>query len=67
MGITVLKCENLNKNFGKKQILKNVSFEIEEGDILGFIGPNGARKNDNNKINTRSSKHNKWQSCNKWI
>lgn len=67
MGITVLKCENLNKNFGKKQILKNVSFEIEEGDILGFIGPNGARKNDNNKINTRPSKYNKWQSCNKWI
>lgn len=60
MGITVLKCENLNKNFGKKQILKNVSFEIEEGDILGFIGPNGARKNDNNKINTRYSKYNKW-------
>ena len=43
MGIPVLKCENLNKNFGKKQILKNVSFEIEKGDILGFIGPNGAR------------------------
>ena len=34
MGITVLKCENLNKNFGKKQILKNVSFEIEEGKGL---------------------------------
>lgn len=28
----------------KKQILKNVSFEINEGDILAFIGPNGAGK-----------------------
>ena len=30
---TVLKCENLNKKFGKKQILKNVSLEMQEGDI----------------------------------
>lgn len=37
---TVLKCEGLNKKFGKKQILNDVSFEIQEGDILGFIGPN---------------------------
>ena len=41
---TILKCENLNKKFGKKQILKNVSLEVNEGDILGFIGPNGAGK-----------------------
>lgn len=44
---TILKCVGLNKKFGKKQILKDVSFEIYQGDILGFIGPNGARKNDN--------------------
>lgn len=47
---TVLKCENLNKKFGKKQILNNVSFEIEEGDILGFIGPNGAGKTTTIKL-----------------
>lgn len=40
----ILKCENINKKFGKKQILKNVSLEVNEGDILGFIGPNGAGK-----------------------
>lgn len=43
----ILKCEGLIKNFGKKRILNDVSFEIYEGDILGFIGPNGARKNNN--------------------
>lgn len=48
MELPVLKCENLVKNFGKKEILHNVSFEIYKRDILGFIGPNGARKNDNN-------------------
>ena len=41
---TVLKCENLNKKFGKKQILSKVSFAMQEGDILGFIGPNGTGK-----------------------
>ena len=46
----VLKCENLNKKFGKKQILKNVSFEMQEGDILGFIGPNGAGKTTTIKL-----------------
>lgn len=47
---TVLQCENLNKKFGKKQILNNVSFSIEEGDILGFIGPNGAGKTTTIKL-----------------
>lgn len=41
---TILKCENLNKSFGKKKILKDVSFTIKKGDILGFIGPNGSGK-----------------------
>lgn len=50
MGKTILKCENLNKKFGKKQILKNVSFEMQEGDILGFIGPNGAGKTTTIKL-----------------
>lgn len=40
----ILKIKNLNKSFGKKKILKNVSFNVNEGDILGFIGPNGAGK-----------------------
>lgn len=53
----ILKCENLYKNFGKKEILKDVSFKVNSGDILGFIGPNGARKNNNYKINIRTSKY----------
>ena len=50
MSEKILKCERLNKKFGKKQILKNVSFEIDQGDILGFIGPNGAGKTTTIKL-----------------
>lgn len=50
MSNTILKCENLNKLIGKKQILKDVSFEVESGDILGFIGPNGAGKTTTIKL-----------------
>jgi len=42
--MNILKVEKLCKKFGKKEILKNVSFEINKGDILAFIGPNGAGK-----------------------
>lgn len=47
---TILKCENLNKSFGKKEILKDVSFTIKKGDILGFIGPNGSGKTTTIKL-----------------
>lgn len=60
----ILECDNLCKNYGNKKILKNISIHLNPGDILGFIGPNGARKNYNNKINTRTSKNEFWNSKN---
>ena len=42
--MNILKVEKLCKKVGKKEILKNVSFQIDEEDILAFIGPNGAGK-----------------------
>ncbi len=42
--MSVLEVKNICKSFGSKQILKDVSFSIDEGQILGFIGPNGAGK-----------------------
>lgn len=50
MSETILKCEKICKHFGKKQILNNVSLEVEQGDILGFIGPNGAGKTTTIKL-----------------
>ena len=46
----ILEVKNLNKYFGNKQVLKDVSFELKEGEILGFIGPNGAGKTTTIKL-----------------
>ena len=46
----ILECKNLCKSFGKKQILRDVSFSIAEGDILAFIGPNGSGKTTTIKL-----------------
>lgn len=39
-----LEVNNLNKSYGKKQILKDISFTFEDGKIYGLIGRNGAGK-----------------------
>lgn len=42
--MSVIRCENLTKSFGKFKALDNLSFEIEENKITGLIGRNGAGK-----------------------
>lgn len=40
----VLVCRNLTKQFGGLTAVDNLSFAVQEQEILGFIGPNGAGK-----------------------
>ena len=40
----ILSVENLSRAFGGIKANNNISFEVEEGTILGVIGPNGAGK-----------------------
>ncbi len=39
-----ITAQNLSKTYGKISALKNVSFEVSEGEIFGLIGPDGAGK-----------------------
>ena len=39
-----LKSINLEKKYGKKTVVKNVSLELNKGEVVGLLGPNGAGK-----------------------
>lgn len=39
-----LKAEHLSKFYGKKHVVKDVTFSMNSGDITGLLGPNGAGK-----------------------
>ncbi len=40
----MIKVENVSKNFNKTHALKNVSLEVNKGDIISLIGPSGSGK-----------------------
>src|ERR1700752_566749 len=41
---TIISVRNLVKNYGNFQAVKEISFEVNEGEIFGLLGPNGAGK-----------------------
>ena len=40
----MIRVENVSKSFGSKKALHQISFEIKEGEIFGFLGPSGSGK-----------------------
>ncbi len=40
----ILRADNLIKYYGKRQVVKDVSVEVHQGEIVGLLGPNGAGK-----------------------
>ncbi len=48
----MIKVENLSKNYGSVKAVQSISFEISDGQIVGFLGANGAGKSTTLKIMT---------------
>ena len=48
----MIEISNLTKSYGPKLAVDNISFNVEQGEILGFLGPNGAGKSTTMNILT---------------
>lgn len=42
--MSILSAQQLSKRFGDRQAVKNISLEVNSGEIVGLLGPNGAGK-----------------------
>ena len=48
----LLEIKNLNKYYGEKHVLKNISFYIEEGEVYGLVGESGCGKSTTARVLT---------------
>ncbi len=50
--MTAIRVRNLRKKYGPFEALKGISFDVDQGEVVGFLGPNGAGKTTTMKILT---------------
>ena len=43
-GNDILRCQHVGKQFGEKVLFTDLTFEVERGDVVGLLGPNGTGK-----------------------
>src|SRR5512136_563853 len=48
----MIRVENITKYYGKRLAVDNISFNIDKGEIVGFLGPNAAGKTTTMRIIT---------------
>lgn len=48
----MIRVENLTKYYGKRLAVDNISFNVEKGEVVGFLGPNAAGKTTTMRILT---------------
>ena len=41
---SVIRLDNICKTYGEKQVLKNINFDIQEGEFVSFVGESGGGK-----------------------
>ena len=46
----MIKVENLTKRYAGNTAIKDLNFEVGQGEIMGFLGPNGAGKSTTMRI-----------------
>jgi len=44
MNKRILSAKNLSKSYGKKTVIRDISLDIKQGEVVGLLGPNGAGK-----------------------
>ncbi|WP_044747241.1 ABC transporter ATP-binding protein [Bacillus alveayuensis] len=44
MSTPIIQLQNVSKSFGKKEVLHNINFAVEKGEIFGLLGPSGSGK-----------------------
>lgn len=51
-GTSMIQAQNLGKMYGEYAALRDVTFDVQKGEVLGFLGPNGAGKTTTMRILT---------------